>query len=237
MKILKYTVQALGVVLIVAFVFWKIARQPTFQFFGNLLYRVNTTDKIVALTFDDGPGPNNTEEVLSILKENSIPATFFMIGQNIEAQPELAKKVLAAGHQIANHSYSHKRMLLYGVDFCKNEILKTDQIIRSIGYKDEIVFRPPFGKKLFTLPLALKELGKLAVTWDAESNDTETQDARVLETNVMSNIKPGSIILFHDGFARKEGTLTALREVVKELKSEGYSFATVNELRKHAINN
>jgi peptidoglycan-N-acetylglucosamine deacetylase len=220
------------VVLVMAAIVYKLAGLPKFQLLGDLLYRVPTQDRVVALTFDDGPSPQNTQDLLVLLKEFEIKATFFMIGQNIEKYPELATLVFQAGHQIANHSYSHQRTLLSSVDFFKNEINRTDALIRDLGYQDEIVFRPPFGKKLLTLPWALQDLGKLSVTWDAESEDTETQDVTELRNNVLHHVTTGSIILFHDGFARKDGTLTAVREVIQNLKSQGYQFVTVNELRR-----
>lgn len=234
MRHLKYLTGACAVLVIVTLALWKIGKQPTFQFFGDLLYRINTSEKVVALTFDDGPSTNNTEDVLKILRENGIRATFFMIGKNIAEHPELAKRVLQEGHQIANHSYSHQRMLLQSVDFCKEEIEKTDYAIRNLGYNDEIVFRPPYGKKLFSLPLAAKQLNKLTVTWDAESEDTEYQDVDILLSHVRKKAREGSIILFHDGGDRKEGTLATLRILIPELRKKGFQFTTINELRKRA---
>lgn len=236
MRVLRYVGFSLAGLLAASALLWIIGRQPTFQFFGALLYRVNTPEKVVALTFDDGPSPENTEDVLKILRENSVKATFFLVGKNIERFPELARKVVSEGHQAANHSYSHRRMLLQSTAFCRDEIEKTDSLIRDVGYTEEIVFRPPFGKKLFSLPLALRELNKLSVTWDVEPEDTETQDATLLQKRVLDHAKPGSIILFHDGNARKEGTLAALPVIIRELRSQGYGFLTVNDLRKRAVN-
>ena len=214
---------------------WKVAKQPSFQIFGDLIYRVDTPDRVVALTFDDVPSPHNTEEILAILRDNSIRATFFMVGKNIEKFPGLARAVLTDGHQLANHSFSHKRMIFDSTEFCRNEILKTDKAIRALGFQDEIVFRPPFGKKLVSLPWVLSDLGKLTVTWDAESEDTEYQDPDVLEQNVMSRVRRGSIILFHDGGGRKDATIKAVKSVVRILKAQGFTFLTVNELRRNGL--
>lgn len=209
---------------------YGLSKSPRYQWTGKLIYRVETDKKIVALTFDDGPSDKNTEEVLAMLKEFSVSATFFMIGENIQKYPALAKKVFLEGHQIANHTLTHQRTLFSSVDFFMEEITKTDDLIKDLGFTEQIVFRPPFAKKLINLPLALEKLGKVSVTWDADSEDTKTQDVKILVDNVLSQIKPGSIILFHDGFARKDGTLSAAREVITQLKNQGYEFVTVNEL-------
>jgi peptidoglycan-N-acetylglucosamine deacetylase len=228
----KKLMSLLVFVLFAAAAIYKVASFPQFQLFGEFLYRVPTQEKVIALTFDDGPSPHNTPEVLALLKEFGVPATFFMIGQNIEKYPELASQVFQAGHQIASHSYSHQRTLLSSVEYFTQEIQRTDELIRKLGYQDEIVFRPPFGKKLINLPLALQRTGKLSVTWDAESEDTETQEPAKLKENILRHATAGSIILFHDGFARKEGTLTAVREILQTFRSQGYRFVTVNELRQ-----
>jgi peptidoglycan/xylan/chitin deacetylase (PgdA/CDA1 family) len=209
---------------------WRTSNNPKFQLFGSLVYRLETNKKVVALTFDDGPSPNNTIDILNLLNEYSIKATFFMIGQNIERYPEIASAVFKSGHDIGNHTYSHQRTLFGSVDFFRDEIQRTDELIRKIGYQEEIFFRPPFGKKLINLPLALKELEKTTVTWDVDSKDTKNQDPNWLKSKVLTNIEPGSIILFHDGFSKKEGTITTIRAVIEELKKQGYTFLTINEL-------
>src|SRR5215475_7640909 len=91
---------------------YKVSKSRTFQFFGDIIPRVNTRQKVVALTFDDGPTPGLTEEVLSILNEEGVKATFFVIGEDLERNLEEGRKIVAAGHELGNHSYSHKRMVL-----------------------------------------------------------------------------------------------------------------------------
>jgi peptidoglycan/xylan/chitin deacetylase (PgdA/CDA1 family) len=231
MKRLRPLIIAIFLILAALVATWRLAKNPRYQLFGELLYRVETTDKVIALTFDDGPSPQNTEELLELLKEKNVPATFFMIGKNLDQYPEIAKKVFLAGHQIGNHTYSHERALFSGPDYFRDEIKKTDILIRNLGYNDEIVFRPPFGKKLISLPWVLKDLKKLTVTWDVESEDTETQDVEILKKHVLGKVRPGSIILFHDGFSRKDGTLAAVRSLIDDLRAQGYQFVTVNDLR------
>lgn len=214
---------------------WRISKTPSYQFFGELISRVETGDRVVALTFDDGPSLHNTEEILTLMREQAIKATFFLVGRNIEKYPSLVSDMVRDGHQIGNHSYSHNRMLFGSVESYKSEILRTDALIRQSGFADEIVFRPPFGKKLFSLPKALDELEKLTVTWDVDSLDYETQDQKKLEENVMTQVRPGSIVLFHDGSGRKPATIGAVKTVIRVLKAQGYTFLTVNELRENGL--
>ena len=109
----------------------------------------------VALTFDDGPTPEFTDEILRILKEQDVKATFFLIGGELEKHLDEGKKIVAAGHEIGNHSFSHVRMIFVTPSFVKEEIEKTDDLIRAAGYNKPTFFRPPYGKKLFALPFYL----------------------------------------------------------------------------------
>lgn len=222
----------LGCALGLCCVLWQVARSPTYQLFGDLVARVPTRARVVALTFDDGPSPHNTKALLALLRRHAVRATFFVVGKNLERHPALAREMLAAGHQLGNHSYSHVRMLLRSPAFCTEEITRTDLLIRSLGYRGEIVFRPPFGKKLLALPLVLARLGKLSVTWDVEAEDTESQDPARLERTVLELAAPGSIILFHDGGRRKPGTLAAVERVIRRLRRRGFALVTVNELQR-----
>ena len=130
--------------------------------------RINTTEKVVALTFDDGPTVTGTNDILSVLDEKQIKATSYLIGGELEQNLEEAKKLVAAGHEIGNHSYSHVRMLLVSPAFVQQEIEKTDHLIRQAGYHQEITFRPPYGKKLFALPWYLSKTGRKTISWDVE---------------------------------------------------------------------
>ena len=121
------------------------------QLFGTLVARVETTQKRVALTFDDAPTPQ-TLRVLALLKQYRIPATFYAVGSQLERYPEIARSIVADGHELGNHSYSHQRFVFKTWDFTDNEISRTERLIRQAGYAGEITFRPPYGKKLLVLP-------------------------------------------------------------------------------------
>ncbi len=153
--------------LMVGCVLFQISKSRTFQFFGEIINRVDTNEKVVALTFDDAP-TKFSNEVIDILNKKGIKATFYAVGHNIEQYPNEAKYIVENGNEIGNHSYSHKRFLLKTPLFVESEIQKTNELIRNTGFKGDITFRPPNGKKLFTLPWYLNQYGIKTITWDVE---------------------------------------------------------------------
>ncbi|WP_226670657.1 polysaccharide deacetylase family protein [Metabacillus litoralis] len=209
---------------------FKVTKLTTFQLFGELTYQVQTENKVLALTFDDGP-TKNVDQILPLLDKYEAKATFFLIGNDIEKYPEEAKKVVEAGHQIGNHTYSHKRMVLKSPAFIKEEIEKTDELIRKSGYKDEIDFRPPYGKKLVGLPYYLNKHNRETIMWSLEP-DTYYTSADEKVDYVMDNIKPGSIILLHPMYDQTGEAMEAIEDILSELTNDGYKFVTVDELQK-----
>ena len=215
------------------FVFlWQISRSRTFQFFGRLIPRVSTSQKVVALTFDDGPTLDATGQILSALDKQHVRATFFVTGAELEKNMAEGKKIVAAGHELGNHSYSHQRMILVTSSFVKGEIERTDKLIRDAGYQGEIYFRPPYGKKLFTLPYYLGKTGRKSITWDVEpeSSPEIAADSDKIAEHVLSRARPGSIIILHVMYRSRSESLKAVRKIVEGLKAQGYSFKTVSEL-------
>lgn len=210
---------------------FKVTKLRTFQFFGDLTYEAETEDKVIALTFDDGP-TKNVDQLLPLLDQYKAKATFFLIGKDIEKHPEEAEKLVEAGHQIGNHTYSHERMVLKSPSFIKEEIEKTDELIRKSGYKGEIDFRPPYGKKLIGLPYYLAKHNRETIMWtlEPETYYTNTEDK---VKNVLDNIKPGSIILLHPMYDQTDGTIQVIEEILQELTKEGYAFVTVDELQEY----
>lgn len=211
---------------------FQISKSRTFQFFGELVPRVNTQQKAVALTFDDGPVPGGTEEILSVLNEGGIKATFFVTGAELEQHPEHGRKLVAAGHELGNHSFSHSRMVLKAPSFVKSEIERTDELIRQAGYQGSIHFRPPFGKKLLVLPYYLSQHSRKSITWDVEPDSFPEvgSDANKIVEYVLANAKPGSIILLHVMYPNRKESLKSVKGIIAGLKNRGYEFKTVSEL-------
>ena len=210
----------------------QISSSRTFQFFGQLVPRVNTSQKVVALTFDDGPTPEATEEVLAVLAEGHVRATFFVTGAELEKNMAEGKKIVAAGHELGNHTYSHGRMVLVTPSHVRREVERTDELIREAGYLGEIHFRPPYGKKLFVLPYYLSRTGRKTITWDVEpdSYPDVAADADKIAEHVLSRTRPGSIIILHVMYRSRAESLKAVKKVIEGLKAQGYSFKTVTEL-------
>jgi peptidoglycan/xylan/chitin deacetylase (PgdA/CDA1 family) len=211
---------------------WKISRSRTFQFFGALIPRVNTSQKAVALTFDDGPIAGPTDEILGILAEENIKATFFVTGAELEKNLDQGRKIVAAGHELGNHSYSHVRMILVTPAFVKQEIESTDKLIRDAGYQGEILFRPPYAKKLLALPYYLSKTNRKSITWDVERDSYPeiAASADKIAEHVLSQTRPGSIIILHVMYPSRRESMRSVKKIVEGLKAQGYSFKTVSEL-------
>jgi chitin deacetylase len=220
-----------AIVLFVA-VTWKLINSRTFQLFGEIVPRVETSERVVALTFDDGPTPEVTAQLLSVLRERGVKASFFVIGGELEQHPELGQRLAQEGHELGNHSYSHERMILKTPSFIKNEIERTDQLIRNTGYQGPINFRPPYGKKFILLPYYLNKTHRKSIMWDIEpdSNRDIAQDPDKIVAYVLSHTQPGSIILLHVMYKSGTPSLNAVPKIIDGLRQQGYEFKTVSEL-------
>ena len=229
----KWTIVVASLLVLViaaAVTLFEVSKSRTFQFFGTLVNRVETSEKVVALTFDDGPDPAGTQAILDTLRERQAPATFFLIGRDIAAHPDLARAIAAAGHEIGNHSFSHERMIGVTPAWVADEVEATDALIRTTGYRGEILFRPPNGKKLFALPHYLAEHDRTTVTWDVEPDSDGTPDAATVERTTVEQVRPGSIVLLHAMYAARGQTRQAIGPILDALKQRGYRFVTVSQL-------
>ncbi|MDR7236931.1 polysaccharide deacetylase family protein [Neobacillus drentensis] len=229
-KILIYIGIGILLVFLLLLGTYKLMNARTFQLFGGITDKVETNQKVVALTFDDGP-TKNVDKILPLLDQYHVKATFFLIGNDIEKNPEEAKKIVSAGHQIGNHTYSHQRMVFKSPSYIKAEIEKTDKLIREAGYKEKIDFRPPNGKKLVGLPFYLNRHKRETIMWNLEP-DTYYSTATDKLSYVKKNIEPGSIILIHPMYDDSNEELKTIKGILKSLSNKGYKFITVNELLK-----
>ncbi|RSD11471.1 polysaccharide deacetylase family protein [Amycolatopsis eburnea] len=229
----KWTIvvaSALVLVVGAAVTLFEVSKSRTFQFFGTLVNRVETSEKVVAITFDDGPDPAGTQAILDTLRERRAPATFFLIGRDIAAHPDLARAIAAAGHEIGNHSFSHERMIGVTPAWVADEVEATDALIRTTGYTGEILFRPPNGKKLFALPHYLAAHDRTTITWDVEPDSDGAPDAAAVEKTTLDQVRPGSIVLLHAMYAARGQTRQAIGPILDALKQRGYRFVTVSQL-------
>ena len=202
-----------------------------FQFFGGEVTRVETEDKVVALTLDDGPDPKYLTETLATLAQYHVKATFFLIGKEIDAHPAAAKQIVAAGHEVGNHSYSHRSLVFMPHGRLEAEIELTDAAIRRAGYKGAIPFRPPYGHKFISLPAYLKAHDRPTVLWSiAPDDDPVKNSAADLSARVERDVKPGSIIILHVMEDHRAESRKALDQFIPALQAKGYEFVTVSDL-------
>ena len=203
------------------------------------VYRVPTQEKMVALTFDDGPSDVWTPRILDELKKSGAKATFFMLGKHVAQYPQIARRVAQEGHEIENHGYAHRTLIYYKENELENDIMQAQNIIREVTGKTTKYFRPP---KAWITPDEKKELeglGYRVVLWSLNSKDWVTFHDKQIRHYLLHNIRPGDIILFHDsggiftteGGSRKQ-TVKTIARLVELLREKGYRIVTVEELLK-----
>jgi peptidoglycan/xylan/chitin deacetylase (PgdA/CDA1 family) len=206
---------------------WVVTNSSTFQLFGDWVARIDTHEKVVALTFDDGPHPVHTPRMLDLLDRLDIRATFFMMGRNVERYPDVAREVVARGHDVGNHSYSHPKMIWMTPAAIRDEIDRADRLLRDVGVTGAIHFRPPHAVKFVVLPYVLSQTGRLSVLGDVDPKEWKQRPAEVMIPAVLDQVRPGSILPFHDPHGAE--TLKTVDAVVTTLLAQGYRFETVSE--------
>lgn len=181
-------------------------------------------EKVVALTFDDGPGYKTTMTLLDGLKERDVHATFFLLGQQIEERKEVIEKMHEDGHLIGNHTYSHIQLDTVNIVCALDEIEKTNLIIEEITGEKPKYIRPPYGSWNDTLE---EEIDMTPVLWTVDTSDWNTRDVNRIVNYVVNEVESGDIILMHDIY---DTSVAAALEIVDQLKSRGFVFVTVDEL-------
>lgn len=211
---------------------WRVSDLRGWQAFGTLVPRVEVREKVVALTFDDGPTAAGADSILPLLDSLGVRATFFVNGNALAERPDVGRRFVAAGHELGNHTWSHPRMLLKSQAAIRREVERTDSMIRVVGHAGPIRFRPPYGKKLVGLPWYLHRTGRTTVTWDVEPESVPEVDgnAERIAAHVLERARPGSIVLLHVMFPGRAESRRAVPAIVHGLRARGYRFATVSEL-------
>jgi peptidoglycan/xylan/chitin deacetylase (PgdA/CDA1 family) len=241
----KIAVRSLVAVLIaaVAIVSFCLFFDEAFITRRGTIYRVNESAKVVALTFDDGPSAEWTPKILNELKRAHVKATFFMLGEHVEKYPEIARRVVAEGHEIGNHSYDHHVLLFYTSAQLRNEIRRGEAAIRDVTGKTTTYFRPPKSWITDREKDIIKAMGYQVVLWSLNSKDWVTYDDRYIVPYLVNNVRPGDIILFHDsgGVFKPEGgdrheTVQAIPTLIEKLQKKGYRFVTITELLENGGN-
>lgn len=183
--------------------------------------------KYIALTFDDGPMPGSTNRILETLDQYDAKATFFMLGNNVQANPDLAKKVADNGHEIANHSITHADLNKVSAEQVRKEMIDSKKLIENITGKTPTLFRPPYGSKNDAVHEIANETEQSIALWSIDTYDWQHLNPNATFEKVKANVKPGSIILMHD---IHQESADALPRVMEFLDEEGYEFVTMTEL-------
>lgn len=186
--------------------------------------------KKIALTFDDGPHPKYTPEILAVLDEYGIKATFFVVGQNVGYYPDLVKAEVDAGHEVGNHTFSHANLRKERYDAVCSEINKTERLIyENTDFRSRLL-RPPEGVYSQAVCDAAADFDYTIVLWSIDTKDWAHNPASKIAEQILSDVRSGDIILFHDFIGKNSPTVEALRLVIPELLEQGYKFVTVSEL-------
>lgn len=191
---------------------------------NSLIRAEKTVAAKVALTFDDGPHPVYTPQLLDGLKERGVHATFFVVGENIPGNEEILKRMDAEGHLIGNHTYSHVKLSELDTARACAEVEKTNALICEVTGKEPEFIRPPFGEWKKTMECSLE---MIPVLWDVDPLDWTTKNTALVVERVLKDTKPGNIILLHDYY---QSSVDAALEIVDALTEKGYEFVTVDDL-------
>jgi peptidoglycan/xylan/chitin deacetylase (PgdA/CDA1 family) len=191
-------------------------------------FRVNVDGPYIAMTFDDGPSPETTPRLLDILKQRNIKVTFFMIGQNAERNPAIVKRILAEGHEIGNHSWTHPQLSKLSDDRVTEEINKTQNAIKDASGYTPVLIRPPYG----AITARQKEwienqFGLSVIIWSVDPFDWKRPGSSVIEQRILAGARPGAIVLSHD--IHKQ-TVDAMPATLDALAAKGFKFVTVSQL-------
>lgn len=191
------------------------------------IYRVNTPNNKVSISFDAAWGSDKTPELLQILKDNEVKTTFFLVGFWVKDYPEMAKKIVEEGHEIGNHSSTHPKMGGLSEEQILDELAQTHKIIKDCNGYEAKLFRPPFGDYSDRLIKQCRDFGYEVIQWDVDSLDWKDLSAATITNRVLKQVKPGSIVLFHNN---GKHTTEALPGILAVLKQRRLRVVPVSEL-------
>jgi peptidoglycan-N-acetylglucosamine deacetylase len=208
---------------------------PRSTFFKPALARGPAVNRSVALTFDDGPAPPFTEKILDILREKKVKATFFVCGKNVGRYPETLQRIVQEGHQVGNHTYSHALLFMKSPSRIAEQIDRAQEAIENACGVRPSIFRPPYGCRTPGLMRVLSDRGLKLVMWSAMGYDWRLQKDGIVRS-VLRELKPGAIILLHDGrgidqpeMLDRSNTQSALPEIIDSARQSGFSFVPLAE--------
>ncbi|HSX08365.1 MAG TPA: polysaccharide deacetylase family protein [Candidatus Saccharimonadales bacterium] len=241
MRFVKHDLdRSFGYVGIAVAAMWLYATfYPRSSLFGRTTFRFNSTEKLVALTFDDGPNTITTPQVLDILKKERVTATFFVTGKHAEEHPEMLARIVTAGHELGNHSYNHRFLLPFmPTASIRTQLDRTQAAINATPHVDRVqkqLFRPPHGWRSIWMMAELRRQNYEVVTWDVGIDYIPGVSVKRLVKHYVDKTKPGSILLMHDVLWEKpngdrDKLVTALPQIIAQLRAKGYRFVKVRDM-------
>jgi len=207
---------------------------PRLQFFLPVTCRGPRTRKAVALTFDDGPDAEATPKLLDLLARLNVKATFFCVGSKLEQNLELGRRMVAEGHLLGNHGFSHSyRTNLFSVADLRTDLARCQDVLSKATGQAAKWFRPPVGLTNPRVARVVRELGLATVGWSAGGGDQQAKSAEEIVARVRRGVAPGAIILLHDAGGTGTVLLAAMEQLINELRREGYQICRLDELLSH----
>lgn len=224
---------------------YKLFEDPANQMFGPTIVSGPSDERVVALTYDDGPNPPYTDEILDVLKAERVHATFFVVGRAVTQYPHTVHRMVAEGNAVGNHTWDHVHLVLLPRSAMRGEMNRTEQAIYAASGQRPSIMRPPFGARDWRVLGEMKKLGYTVVMWSVPlPKDWEYPTAQTIAKRILAHVKDGAIIVLHDG---NRGQLCAVRHlvphvcdrtqdieatrlVIDSLKAQGYRFVTIPEL-------
>lgn len=235
----------LALVVAAGFELYELAESPANQLFGKTLVSGPKGERVVALTYDDGPNPPYTDRILEVLRQEHVHATFFVVGRAVQAYPAVVHREVAGGNAVGNHTWSHGHLVLYDADGLRRTLQRTDRAIYAASGVHTTIMRPPFGSRDWLVLDEVRRLGYTPVMWSVPlANDWENPPANVIAARVLHYASDGAIIDLHDGnrgivcahqassgkICDRSSDVEATRLIVEALKRQGYRFVTIPEL-------
>lgn len=229
----------------IVFALFEVLEQPGTQVFGRTLTRGPANDRVVALTYDDGPNPPFTSSILDVLEQEHVHATFFLVGRAVRAFPQVVAREARDGDAVGNHTWDHGHLLMLGAGQVRRSLNETDAAIYAAAREHTHLMRPPFGQRDWTVMRVAHRLGYTVVMWSVPlARDWEDPSPQVIARRILGHVDDGAIIVLHDGNrgercgknalpARdcdRRSDIEATRLIVRALKARGYAFVTIPQL-------
>ena len=207
--------------------FLLVSCAPQGEFSSPPFRRADVEEKVIALTFDDGPHPVHTPRLLKILKEQKVKATFFVLGQNVNRFPKIVRQIMEEGHEIGSHTYSHSNLTHLSSREAMQEIRRGNEAIEKITGKIPSLFRPPYAALTPSQRNQVRRLNMRLIFWNLDPLDWKDRDENIVYQRIVDGVSAGDIVLAHD---IHQTTIDAFPRILRHLKRDGWRFLTVSEL-------